>query len=185
MEDARRARDLELLDGVDAFRREALDIEVWRLVRAGRDPALGSPSRSRWCNGTFDVLYTSFARDGAIAEIYALLSLQPVFPSKDRWLASRLKIVTTQTLRLADLPTLARLGVDITRYAARDYRRTQEVADAAFFLGFDGLIAPSARWTCLNLALFTDRVPPDQIDIVEVSKMPVVWEDWRKRSQPA
>jgi hypothetical protein len=86
-EDRRRARDLELLDAIDAFQREALDVEVWRLVRAGRDPALGSPSRSRWCNGSFDVLYTSFEQDGAIAEIHALLSLQPVFPSKDHWFA--------------------------------------------------------------------------------------------------
>lgn len=82
--DSRRARDLELLDAVDSFRREAFDADVWRLVRTGRDPTLGSPSRSRWCNGMFDVLYTSFERDGALAEIYALLSLQPVFPSKDR-----------------------------------------------------------------------------------------------------
>ncbi|HKH35243.1 MAG TPA: RES domain-containing protein [Beijerinckiaceae bacterium] len=64
------------------------------------------------------------------------------------------------------LPTLSKLGVD-ARYADRDYRRTQEVADAAFFLGFDGLIAPSARWACLNLVLFTDRIPPDRIQALE------------------
>jgi hypothetical protein len=33
--------------------------------------------------------------------------------------------------------------------------RTQEIADSAYFLGFDGLIAPGARWACLNLVLFT------------------------------
>jgi len=36
-----------------------------------------------------------------------------------------------------------------------EYSRTQEIADAAFFLGFEGLIAPSAQWTDLNLILFT------------------------------
>ena len=180
-EDRRRARDLELLDAIDAFQREALDVEVWRLVRAGRDPALGSPSRSRWCNGSFDVLYTSFEQDGAIAEIHALLSLQPVFPSKDHWFASKLKVRAAQTLRLADLATLAKLGVDAARYTSREYGRTQEIADAAFFLGFDGLVAPSARWTCLNLVLFTDRIPPDQIDVAETLESPVSWESWRKR----
>lgn len=183
VEDGRRAREIGLLDAVDAFRREALDAEVWRLVRAGRDPLPGCPSRSRWCNGSFDVLYTSFERDGAIAEIHALLSLQPVFPSKDRWFANRLKVTATQTLRLADLPTLARLGVDAARYTERDYRRTQEIADAAFFLGFDGLVAPSARWTCLNLILFTDRIPPDQIQVAEEPEVPVSWEEWRKRGR--
>jgi len=180
-EDARRARDPELLDAIDAFRRERHAATVWRLVRDGGDPILGSPSQSRWCNGSFDVLYTSLERDGAVAEIHALLSLQPVFPSKDRWFARKLKIPTTQTLKLADLPALARLGVDTGRYGERDYRRTQEIADAAYFLGFDGLIAPSTRWKCLNLVLFTDRIPPGQIEVIESSLEPVAWEDWRKR----
>lgn len=183
VEDARRARDLGLLDAVDAFEREAVDAEVWRLVRSGRDPAIGSPSRSRWCNGSFDVLYASFERDGAIAEIHALLSLQPVFPSKDVWFANRLRIMAAQTLRLADLPTLGRLGVNAARYAEREYGRTQDIADAAYFLGFDGLIAPSARWSCLNLILFTDRIPPGQIQVVEAPDQPVRWDAWRKRTQ--
>src|SRR5262249_21307951 len=162
-EQSRRARDFQLLDLLDEFARGAVDAEVWRLVRAGRDPTLGSSSQSRWCNGAFDVLYTSFARDGAIAEIYSLLSLQPVFPSKISWSVNKLKITAFQTLSLADLGVLAKLGVNTDRYRDREYQRTQEIADAAHFLGFDGLIAPSARWECSNLVLFTDRIAPNQI----------------------
>ncbi len=176
---SRRARDLELLDAIDAFRRESLDAEVWRVVRDG--PVLGGPSLSRWCDWTFDVLYTSLDRDGAIAEIHALLSLQPVFPSKIRLFAYRLKVAATQALRLADLPTLARLGVDVERYSARDYSRTQPIADAAYFLGFDGLVAPSARWTCLNLVLFTDYIAANQIEVLSRDDEPIDWEAWRKR----
>ena len=72
-------------------------------------------------------------------------------------------------------------NVDAARYAERNYARTQEIADAAHFLGFDGLIGPSARWPCLNLVLFTDRIPPGQIQIVEIPETPIGWEDWRKR----
>jgi hypothetical protein len=183
-EEAWRARDLRLLDAIDAYKRESIDATVWRLVRDGRDPLLGSRSRSsRWCNGSFDVLYTSFERDGAIAEVHALLSLQPVFPSLDHWFAHRLKVLATQTLRLADLATLSRLGVNAGRYLERDYQRTQEIADAAFFLGFDGLIVPSARWACLNLILFTERIPPGQIEILESSDEPVAWDDWRRQQR--
>lgn len=177
--DSGQARELGLLDAVNAFRREALDAQVWRVVRTGRDPTQGSRSRSRWCNGAFDVLYTSFERDGAIAEIHALLSLQPVFPSRDPWFVTRLTVVAVQTLRLANLAVLARLGVDVARYADRDYRRTQEIADAAYFLDFDGIIAPSARWSCLNAILFTDRIPPDQVQTAEARNTSIDWGAWR------
>lgn len=184
MEDVRRARDLKLLDAIDVFDREPFTATVWRVVREGRDPVLGIASRSRWCNGTFDVLYTSLDEAGAVAEVHALLSLQPVFPSKIRWFAHKLKVSATQTLNLASLPTLGRLGVDTSRYGERDYRRTQEIADAAYFLGFDGLIAPSARWRCSNVVLFTDRIPPGRIEILETPMDPISWESWRKRARP-
>ena len=83
-EPPRRARDLQLLDAIDAFTREPLDAEVWRVVADGRDPVLGSPSLSRWCDGTFDVLYTSLERDGAIAEIHALLVAATRLSLQDR-----------------------------------------------------------------------------------------------------
>jgi RES domain len=180
--EARRARDIGLLDTIDAFQREAFSGAVWRVVRDGRDPVLGSPSRSRWCNGSFDVLYTSLEQDGAIAEIHSLLSLQPVLPSKVQWHCHALKVFAPQTLRLADLPTLERLGVNVARYRERVYDRTQEIADAAYFLEFDGLIVPSARWACANLILFTDRLSPEQIAIDGPADA-IDWDVWRRGSR--
>ncbi len=182
-EDIRRARDLDLLDAIDALKREAFSGSVWRVVRDGRDPILGSASKSRWCNGSFDALYTSLDRNGAIAEIHALLSLQPVFPSQSKWFAHKLQISASQTLRLADLASLDRLGVDTARYVDREYGRTQDIADAAYFLGFDGLIVPSARWDCLNAVLFTDRLAPDQIEAAESNSDSIDWDHWRKQKR--
>lgn len=181
----RRARDLSLLDAIDAFAREALSLKVWRVVRGARDPTLGAASRSRWCNGEFDVLYTSLSRDCAIAEIDALLSIQPVPPSKGQWVAYELSVTAQKVLRLADLTTLAKLGVDISRYRERDYTKTQDIADAAYFLGFDGLIAPSARWSDLNLMIFTDRLLPANIEISAMSNEPIAWEAWRRARREA
>ena len=181
--DVQRARDLAVLDAVDAFKREAFAQPVWRIAREWRDPLMGGPSESRWCNGTFDVLYVSLARDGALAEIHALLSMQPVFPSKILSFVHRIEVQAVATLRLADLPALARLGVDVTRYGERDYAKTQAIADAAYFLGFDGLIAPSARWACLNAVLFTDRIPPAGIRHLDCEAEPVDWAAWRKRAR--
>ena len=110
-----------------------------------------------------------------------MLMLQPVFPSGLTWFVHKIKIFANQTLRIADLPTLQKLGVDISHYSSRDYGRTQEIADAAYFLGFDGLIAPSARWACLNAVLFIDRILPEHIAITQSAAEPVLFDEWRKR----
>lgn len=177
----RRARDLRLLDQIDAHPRRAHSGRLWRATREGRDPLQGGRSTSRWCNGQFDVLYTSLERDGAVAEIHALLSLQPVFPSKIAFLVHRLQVAVQQSLHLADLPTLARFGVDVEHYEQRDYGKTQAIADAAFFLGFDGLYVPSARWHCLNAVLFTDRIAPACLTLETTEPQPVDWQTWRQR----
>ncbi|GAC1334214.1 MAG: RES family NAD+ phosphorylase [Beijerinckiaceae bacterium] len=150
------------------------------MSRQGRDPLQGGRSLSRWCNGEFDVLYTSLERDGAIAEVHSLLTLQPIFPSKISFHAHKLTVVAEAMLHLADLTSVAQLGVDIASYHERDYRKTQEIADAAFFLGFDGLVVPSARWPCANAVLFTDRIPPAALALQATEADPVNWGEWRK-----
>jgi len=180
-----RARDIRLLDHIDAHPRRPYAGPLWRVVRSGRDPLQGGSSISRWCNGRFDVLYTSLERDGAIAEIHALLSLQPAFPSNVAFQAHRLRVSVQQALHLVDLPTLARLGVDTDRYQERDYLRTQAIADAAFFLGFDGLFIPSARWECTNAVLFTDRIEPVQLSIEETEPAAIDWQAWRRQTRTA
>ena len=107
---------------------------------------------SRWGNGTFDVLHTTLERDGAVAEIYSLLSSLPIFPSKIRFLTHRLMVRTQKTLRLKDLNVLASLGVD--NYRGRDYKRTQQIADAAVFLGFDGPHRPERPLEWLEFGPF-------------------------------
>jgi hypothetical protein len=70
------------------------------------------------------------------------------------------------------------LGIDPKSYAALQYARTQEIGDAAFFLGFDAVVAPSARREALNLVIFTDRLEAADMD-VEQSE-PVDWKAWRR-----
>jgi hypothetical protein len=181
--ETRKARGLALLDAIEAFPRESFEARVWRVVRDGRDPTLGGPSRSRWCNGQFDALYTSFDRDGAIAEIHALLSEQPVFPSLVTWDCYELEVKSQKTLHFADMTTLEKLHVDTSNYRRRRYDRTQSIADAAFFLGFDGIAAPSARWNCQNLVLFTDRVDPGEVRMTSDRGVQVDWVAWRRQHQ--
>lgn len=125
------------------------------------------------------VLYGAADRDGAIAEMEFHLSRgQSVFPSRMRHDVFELAVKARQTLVLADMDQLKRLGVDDSRYRELLYTRTQEIGAAAAFLGFDGLIAPSARWNCRNIVLFLDAI--DLEAVRTISGEPVVWKAWRR-----
>ena len=142
----------------------------------------GHPSAGRWDPGTFDALYTALEPDGALAEIHCHLSRQPVFPSRLRYRLHEIAVRTRKTLRLADMRALARLGVDERRCSEILYARTQEIGDAAHFLGFDGVLAPNARWGCLNLTLFTDRFAPDDLGSLRSGPADVAaWGERRSR----
>ena len=181
MPEDRKPRDPALLDALDVFDWVSYDGDVWRVVRAGRDPLQGSASGGRWDPTLFDVLYTSLDRDGAVAEVYFHLSRQPVFPSRLRYGLHRIRVKTTKTLSLPDVSAMVHLGVDPARYREILYAPTQAIGDAANFLGFDSIIAPNARWSCRNLILFVDQIPPADLEVIE--SFDVDWAEWRKREK--
>ena len=86
-----------------------------------------------------------------------------------------------RTLILASMADLIELGVEEEKYPSMLYPRTQEIADAAAFMGFDGIISPSARYDCENLVLFLDKFNLENIDTV--SETPVNWADWRAKNR--
>ena len=177
MVEGRKARDLAFLDAIDRLARTAFEGRVWRVVRDARDVLQASPVGARWDPGTFDVLYTSLDRNGAMEEIYFHLSRQPIFPSIP-FQIHRIRVTGRRVLRLDQMPLLQQLGVDVATYGTMDYARTQAIADAAFFLGFDSLIVPSARSTSLNLVLFADRI---EIADAEVEHSEAIdWKTWRR-----
>lgn len=187
MAHTRRSRDSALIDAIEALPPMQFEGTVWRVVRKGRSPVDGARSGGRWDDGTFDVLYTSQQRDGAIAEMYFHLGRgQPVFPSKVEYGVHELDVKLDNALQLVDLGALQRLGLETSRYgqlsydrASDEYPRSQDIAEAAHFLEFDGLIVPSARWDCMNVILFCDRVPPGAIEIAADHGL-VNWPGWIK-----
>jgi len=168
-----------MLDALDLFKRVPYSGETWRVVRDGRDPLQGSASGGRWDPTLFDVLYTSLDPDGAVAEVHFHLSRQPVFPSKIGYGLHRIRIKTLRTLKFPDLGAMIPLGVDSARYRELLSKPTQAIGDAAYFLGFDSIIAPNARWSCDNLILFTDQIAPGDVEVLDSSK--VSWTEWRKK----
>jgi len=176
-----RGHDDRLLDALDNLERHAFDGSVWRVVRQGRAAFDGSRGSGRWNPSDLSVLYTSMTADGALSEIHFHISRsQPVFPSRIRHDLCEISTKTEQTLILANMDELTALGVKQENYQQLLYHRTQEIAAAAAFLGFDGIIAPSARHTCQNLVLFLDTYNLENAEVV--SRQAVDWADWRRKN---
>lgn len=173
------ARDLKLIDALDAMERRPFAGTAWRAIREGRSALAGHPSGGRWDPGTFDVIYLSLDPKGAMAELYFHLSRQPVFPSRNFSL-HQIAVQARSVLRFDDLRDLGALGVESSAYSSLLYAPTQKIGDAAAFLGFDGIIAPSARWSCMNLVLFVDHLRPADLELVESSH--IEWEKWREQA---
>jgi RES domain-containing protein len=105
-------RDHRLIDAVEVRPHVPFKGTAWRVVGEGRDPCQCRASGGRWDDGSFDVLYTSLDRDGAIAEAYFhLLRGQPVFPSKVRYSLYELKVSLNEAMDLSSLEDLAALGL--------------------------------------------------------------------------
>jgi hypothetical protein len=183
-----RARDNALIDAIEGLPHKAYHDKVWRVVRKGKDVLAPSAAGGRWDDGTFEVLYTSLVADGAVAEMHFHIAKgQPVIPSKVAYHLYELRVRVRRSLHLPDVEAVARLGVDTSRYGAlsyndrqQEYPRTQEVGETAHFVGFEGLIAPNARWKAMNTVLFTDRLPPDALDVVQ-DHGPIDWAVWLKK----
>lgn len=182
-----RPRDPKLIDALDALPARPFVANVWRVVAEGRDPCVCAASGGRWDNETFDVLYTSRERDGAIAEMYFhLLRGQPVFPSRMRYRLHELRVELKSTLDFSNPAQLAMLGVDPARYGQlsweerkAEYPRSQDLAEVAHFLDHAGIIVPSARWTCRNLVIFCDRAGPAAVEAVADHGL-IDWRAWSR-----
>ena len=167
----RKRRDSALIDAIEAIAPAVYSGTVWRIARQGRDPTQCSRSGGRWDDGTFDVLYTSQQREGALAEMrFHLMRGQPVMPSRVRYNLFEIDLALDRALRLLDLAALQKVGLDTARYGQlsyeekhAEYPRSQDIGEAAHFLDYDGLIVPSARHDCLNVVAFCDRIPPEKI----------------------
>ena len=177
MSGRRPVHDRGILDALEAIEPEPFRGKVWRVTRKGREALRGSTANGRWSpsSGEFEVLYTSLERDGALAEIGYRLSLEPVWPSRIEHEVHLIEVETERTLRFANLESLAPLGVEIARYHTFEYRATQAIAAAAYFLEFDSLMVPSARFTCPNLVIFTERAT----GLVLRKSLRVDWDTWR------
>ena len=162
----RKVRSRRLLDALAKIPQRPYVGKVWRSVREGRDPLACWHAGGRWDDRTFDVLYTSETRDAAIAERrYHLHQGQPIPPLKIHFELFELRISLQAVMVLDRLESLAAVGLDTKIYGQlayseriREYPNSQQIAEACFFLGADGIVVPSAReLQSRNVIVFCDQ----------------------------
>lgn len=170
--------DPDLLDLLDALPKTAFEGQVFRATRQTLDPLASSYSNGLWMmRDGAAVVYTSLAREGAVAEIsfhWGQLAPRPTKPVA----LHELSVIAHRTLKLVRVDLVA-LGLPASDYGGINPPRTQEIGAAVEFLGCDGLIAPCARWSCDNLILFPDRMA-DSAKLEVVSSEVVDWLGWAK-----
>jgi RES domain-containing protein len=170
----RQPRPKALLDAVEAEAPVRFSGQVWRVVTDGFDPLRPSRAGGRWDDGSFDVLYTSSSRDGALAESWFHVAKgQPIIPSK---VAKRLFQIEAELHRVLDLSgdgKLSSLGVNMATYGrlsyvqrVEEYPALQQIGEVAFFYEYEALIVPSARWPTTNVVIMTEYVALTQLEIV-------------------
>lgn len=168
-------RDPDLLVALEGRREGPFERAVRRVVWADRSPVQGSSgARGRWSSPPdgFEVLNTSFMPEGASAEFEAFWSLFEQHPDRQA-LNWRLRVRLNRAVEL-DFGALETLHVAQSDYGDRECSRTQEISDAANYLGYDGLIVPSARYECRNLIIYIQNLAGDWV-VEEDESKPFLW----------
>lgn len=176
--------DRDLLRALSSHPVEQFEGEVFRVTSLTRDATEPRANGGRWglpqgATAGTSVLYTSLDRDGAIAEVASYRVLLTPIPRSNPVKVSRLYLTASKVLRLS-MDDLEALGVNRSKYGQRDYFLTQQIGAGVEHLGYDALIAPSARYDCDNLVIFAANSGFDERLEVLGSEQ-VEWRDWARR----
>lgn len=167
-----------LLANLSDFESESFGGAVYRAARLSLDPLEFSTRGGRWARPGTPILYTSFERDGALAEVSFHWSLLNPLPAKSAKVHT-LEVSANRCLRLLK-GNLETLGVPASELGNLPYGKTQEIGSAVAFLEHDGLIVPSARWDCYNLILFEEHHSLEDCKLELRSTEVTDWQEWAR-----
>lgn len=170
-------RDGELIDTLDSLPCTLFEGTIWRITQDTYDPTLFRSGGNRWDDGTFDVLYTSLDREGALAEMrFHLTRGQPIMPSKKVYRLHELEVRIRGVLDLNDWTMLERFGVERERFGRlpylereSEYAACQRIGEAVNFLGGEspdepsGFLVPNARRDGINLVILGAHTGGDDV----------------------
>jgi RES domain-containing protein len=120
----------------------------------------------RWNPPGIEALYASLDKATATAEIDHLIASQP-FPIKKPRVTYTLQVSLSRVVIL-ESSDLASVGLSVTELGSADMNACQRVGGAVAWLGYGGLLAPSARCAQQNLVMYVNTTDVD--DVIEVTE---------------
>jgi len=129
---------------------------------------------ARWNPPEIAAMYTSLARDIAIAEADYQINLQPIRP-RARRVVYRIEVALNSVIDLSDSLSLSRLGLNEESLASIEHSGCQGIGGAVEWLEHDGLLVPSARAEGVNLVIFPNRKKPNyRFEVLDSEELPAV-----------
>ncbi|HUH67872.1 MAG TPA: RES family NAD+ phosphorylase [Mycobacterium sp.] len=154
--------DPVLLDQIERLGTQRFEGHVWRHMFNDHPPELSNTRGARWNPPGVAAIYTSLAPATALAEARHAIDIQPVRPKPRRRVLYELLITLDSAV---DLTTERYKEVGLTELdlGADDFSPCQRVGGAVAWLGYDGIIVPSARANGGNVVILVDSVAPDAL----------------------
>jgi RES domain-containing protein len=129
-------------------------------------PSRANTLGARWNPPDVAAIYTSVAREAALAEADYHISLQPFRPRVKRTVYE-IRVALANVVDLQSKELLAGLGVGEAELQSDDHSACRLVGGGVAWLGHDGLLVPSARHAMSNLVIFpTAQMPDAEFEVI-------------------
>lgn len=151
--------DPDLLDRLQAIEPGPYEGIVFRHMFGDHPPYRENTRGARWNPPDVSAIYLSIERQTALAEGDHMLAVQPVRPRSRRTIYS-VRVTLRSVLDLRVTGQLEALGIGPEELAGDDHAACRKVGGAVAWLGYDGLLVPSARSNGSNLVIYPDQRSP-------------------------
>jgi RES domain-containing protein len=152
----------ELLDYLQGLEPAPFHGSTYRHMFGERPPTLENTLGARWNPSGVAAIYVSLERPTVIAEGDHAIAVQPFRPGVARWVYP-IAVELREVIDLSAPDALEQAGVGAVELGDDNQAPCQAVGEAVAWLGYEGLLVPSARATGTNLVIFTANLGPDAV----------------------
>ena len=154
--------DPDLLDALERLGAGQLSMTVFRHMFNDNPPELANTRGARWNPPGVAAIYASVSEATALAEAPMSIDSQPLRPTAARRVLYRMHVELERVVELDDK------GLEAVRLSPHDVESDdwgpcQAIGAAAAWLGYDGLVVPSARSTGENVVILLNELSPDAV----------------------